>query len=140
MFYRPHPRIITDCGDELMTKQAFKSECDINTILKQYSKTGIITHVQNSRPQYMDLPDAIDYQASMNTLLQADEAFAGLPASIRSRYGNDPAQFLAALSDPSQTDYLTSVGVFAPKKGADALPDPVRPPGADDSPKPAGTP
>lgn len=127
-FYRPHNRVTLDCGDELMTKQSFKAECDINNILRQYSKTGVITHVQSSRPTYGDLPDSIDYQQSMNTLLQADAAFAGLPASVRSRFGNDPAAFLAALTDPTQRTYLTEVGVFRPADPASAVPEPVRPP------------
>ncbi|AXH74644.1 MAG: internal scaffolding protein [Microviridae sp.] len=127
-FYIPHSPVTLDCGDEQITKQSFKAECDINNILRQYTKTGVINHVQSSRPTYQDLPDAIDYQESMNTLLAADAAFAGLPASVRSRFGNDPGEFLAALSDPEQTAYLTEVGVFRAADAASALPDPVRPP------------
>lgn len=127
-FYVPHERVTFDSGDELVTKQSFKAECDIHNILRQYSKTGVITHVQSSRPTYGDLPDAFDYQASLHTLMAADEAFAGLPASVRARFDNEPGAFLAALSDPTQTAYLTEVGVFRPPVAAEALPDPVRPP------------
>lgn len=132
-FYRPHQRVIAPHSDEMMTKQSFKAECDINTILRQYSKTGVITHVQNARPSYTDLPDSLDYQQSMNTLIVADQAFAGLPASVRARFGNDPAAFLQALSDPDQRDYLTEVGVFRAPEPADTPPDPVRPPPTGDA-------
>lgn len=127
-FFRPHPRVTAPHSDDLVTKQQFKAECDINTILKQYSKTGILNHVNNATPSYQDLPDDIDYQRSMNVLIQADEAFLSLPAVVRSRYGNDPQTFLAALSDPAQKEYLTEVGVFAPPAPVGAPPEPVRPP------------
>lgn len=128
-FYRPHMRVFAPHSDELVTRQDFKAECDINTILRQYSKTGVITHVQKNRPTYTDLPDGLDYQRSMNIILEGQEAFDGLPSSVRSRFGNDPATFLLALSDPDQRGYLTEVGVFKtpPVSGP---PEPVRPPAA----------
>lgn len=126
-FYRPHDRVTLNTGDELMTKQSFKAECDIHNIIRQYSKTGVITHVQANRPIYTDLPDPLDYQTALNIQIEADQAFAGLPAVIRAEYGNDPGQFLAALHDPSQRDRLTEIGVFTPK-AVQAVPDAVRPP------------
>lgn len=135
MFHRKHNRVRFSCGDELVTKQSFKAECDINNILKQYSKTGVINHVQSARPTYDDLPDAIDYQQSLNTLMEADQAFAGLPASVRNRFGNSPAAFLDALGDPAQEDYLREIGVLRPAEPVQALPDPVRPPPTSPEPK-----
>lgn len=111
-----------------MTKQHFKAECDITNILRQYSKTGVITHVQNARPTYEDLPDGLDYQDAQNTLIQANTAFAGLPSSVRDHFGNDPARLLVALSDPDQSAYLREVGILRPQASPEALPDPVRPP------------
>lgn len=51
----------------------------------------------------------------MNTLLTAQEAFAGLPAKIRDHFGNDPAQFLAAFYDSKQEDQLREWGLLRPK-------------------------
>jgi len=129
-FYRPHKRFFTPQDDTLVTKQAFKAECDINNILKQYQKTGLITHIANSRPTYTDLPSDMDYQQSMNTMLRAEEAFAALPSTVRDRYGNDPLRFLGAFGDPSQLAYLREMGLLRPEV-AEALPEPVRPPGPD---------
>jgi phage internal scaffolding protein len=126
MFHRKHNRLQFSSGTELVTKQSSKAECDIHNILRQFSKTGVITHVQNARPSYGDLPDAIDYQFSMNTLLVADQAFAGLPASVRDHFNNDPGRFLAAFEDPTQTDYLREVGLLNTAPPAPS--DPVRPP------------
>lgn len=114
-FYRPHPRVTFDCGDEMITKQSHKDECDIHNILKQYQRTGIITHIQSRQPLFTDLPSNLDYQTSMNTLIQAQETFAALPAIVRESFSNDPARFLAAFSDPSQHDRLRDLGLLKPK-------------------------
>lgn len=114
MFYRTHDRVTFDCGDELITKQEHKDECDINRILKQYQRTGIITHVQSARPSYTDLPDAIDFQESLNTIMVAEEAFGNLPAKVRGHFLNDPGRFLAAFNDPAQYDQLREFGLLRP--------------------------
>lgn len=103
-------------GTESMTKQSHKDECDIHKILNQFQKTGIINHISPNQPRYLDLPDSFDYQSAINLVLDAQEAFATLDASVRDRYGNDPERFLAAIQDPTQREYLESVGVFEKKK------------------------
>lgn len=112
MFYRPHERVTFDCGDEMITKQEHKDECDINRILSQYQRTGILTHVQSARPTYTDLPDAIDFQESLNTLMIAEEAFSNLPSKVRAHFENDPGRFLAAFNDPAQYDQLRAYGLL----------------------------
>lgn len=119
MFYRKHDRVTIDCGKELITKQAHKAECDIHNILKQYQRTGIITHVSNARPFYADLPDSMDYQESLHIIMQAEQAFAALPASVRDHFRNDPQLFLAAFTDPAQEGYLRENGFLKPKEASD---------------------
>lgn len=125
MFYRPHQPVTFDCGDELITKQEHKDECDINRILKQYQRTGIITHVQAARGSYTDLPDALDFQDALNTMMAAEEAFAGLPSRVRDHFGNDPARFLGAFNDPGQYDYLREVGLVRPTTPLPAVDPPA---------------
>lgn len=127
MFYRPHPRLITPVGEISMTKQSHKQECDINNILSQYKKTGLIHHITSLQPTFTDLPDEIDYQHAQNTLLQAQEAFAALPSSVRDRFGNDPALFLGAFQDETQAEYLREMGLLKPLKPAEPAPDPSPP-------------
>lgn len=114
MFHRPHKRLTINTGDVQVTKQSHKAECDINNILSQYKKTGIINHISSNQPKYIDLPDALDYQTSLNTIMQAQDSFASLPAVVRDRFNNDPANFLAAFTDPAQHDYLREHGFLKP--------------------------
>lgn len=115
-FYRSsRRRVQKDCGTVMMTKQSHKDECDIHRILRQFQKTGIITHVQSARPSYEDLPDAMDFQQALMLLDESRDVFMSLPATVRDHFQNDPSRFLGAFSDPTQEDYLRSVGLLNAK-------------------------
>lgn len=121
-FYVPHVRVRTNVGDVSMTKQSCKDECDINKILKQYQRTGIITHISQQEARYVDLPSNVDYQFSMNTIMEAQDAFASLPAVVRDYFGNDPEKFLAAFGDPKMRPQLKDWGLLKPERPG---PDPL---------------
>lgn len=134
-FYTPHSRVTLDF-DEInpqsisLTKQSHKNECDINTILKQYSKTGIISHINTQSPQYLELPDALDYQESLNVVAEASIAFDSLPSVVRDHFKNDPLNFLSSFSDPSQRETLEKFGLLKARP-------PVGDPPVSPSPAPA---
>lgn len=111
-FYTPHAAVQLDCGTEMITKQEFKDECDINNILFQFTTKGMIDHINKSPANFLDLPDMSDFQESLAIIEQSEAAFASLPSKVRDKYSNDPALFLRALSDPGEKDFLTEVGVF----------------------------
>jgi len=132
-FYRPHPRVVQDnlrpdpvTGELLplpsMTKQEFQYECDINNVIKAFSSTGMFKHVSANAGSgvYLDLPDSMDFQDALHQVHQARDAFMTLPAKLRSRFGNDPAEFLAFTHDPKNLEELRSLGL--------AKPEPVPPP------------
>lgn len=108
-------RVYAPSGGKLMTKQSMKNECDINNILSQFRKTGIINHITQQNKSYGDLPDTIDYQQSMNIIIQADEAFSALPSVVRRYFDNDPNLLLSALGNPDMADKLTELGILNPK-------------------------
>ena len=115
-----------DTGEVLvsMTKQSFKEECDINTLMAKYEKTGVIDHVNRATPQYGDFVGTPSYQESLNIVLDAQEAFAQLPAKLRDRFGNDPAQYLAFIDNPDNKDEAIKLGMIMPPP-ADAPPQKV---------------
>lgn len=135
-FYRPHKRVQFDnsvvdpyTGEvkypPSRTKQEFAAECDINNILKQFSRTGMLTHVNAKAAQgmYMDLPDPVDFQAALAMSAQAHASFASLPSKLRDRFHNDPAEFLAFMSDPANLAEAQSLGLVErgpPSAPADA--------------------
>lgn len=108
-------RVQLDCGDQVITKQSHKEECDIHNILRQYSRTGVIEHIARGKASYDELPDPIDYQQALNIQLHASEVFGQLPAAVRDSFRNDPAAFLAAFQDPAQEARLRDLGLLKPK-------------------------
>jgi phage internal scaffolding protein len=117
-----------DFGDEpSLTKQSEADSCDINKIMGQYEKTGLIPHVNRYQGHYSDLGDAKSYHESMNSVIEAQDAFDSLPASIRTRFGNDPALFLDFVSDPDNRPEMEKMGLL-PSTGAAKAPDTVAEP------------
>ncbi len=114
-----------DCGGESAscTKQEFHSECNINTIMAKYERDGSIDHVRDRDGDYGDFSEIVDYQSACNSVIDAQEAFAGLPARLREAHGNDPARFLAWFDEASEDD-LREAALLPPKevKVADVVP------------------
>lgn len=143
--YLPHKRITYDnevidpkTGELVklpsMTKQEFVKQCDINNIIKEFSLTGQINHInaQAAQGRFLDLPDDLDFQSSLHTVKAAQDAFQALPAAIRNRFHGDPAEFMAFCGNPSNAAELIELGIRErpPRK------DPAKAP----TPEPASTP
>lgn len=97
-------------GCEPRTKQSFREACDVNRIVANYSRTGLLTHVARGVPEYGHAP-AVDFHRAMNIVAEANSMFLELPGKIRQRY-RDPGAFLEALEDPDQVEELRELGVF----------------------------
>lgn len=115
MFYRPHARFYSPSGERSMTRQEYKAECDIYTILQQFQETGVMKRSQTAQPLWGELPDDIDFQTAMNITMAANDAFASLPSAVRSHFQNDPARFLAAMYDSTREDELRKLGLLNAK-------------------------
>lgn len=97
-----------------LAKQSFKDECDINTLMERYQRSGVIEHVNRFGGRYGDFTGVQDYQASVNQVLEAQEAFMTLPSSVRKRFDNDPGVFLDFVMEPSNLDEMVSLGLANP--------------------------
>lgn len=117
-----------DCSkDVVMVKQEFKQECDINQIMKRYENYGVLPEVKEGGV-FADVSNCGDFLAAQNVVAEAKNAFASLPASVRDRFRNDPAQLLAFLDDDKNRDEAVKLGlVKAVEKvvPAPAVPVPV---------------
>lgn len=107
------------------TRQEFKDESDINTIMRRYLRTGELPHVNTLAPQYFDA-SPIDFQGHMQVIAEAKSLFAQLPASIRSRFYNNPGQFVDFCSDPANRTELAHMGLLSPEATRSVL-NPVPP-------------
>ncbi|QCQ84741.1 internal scaffolding protein [Blackfly microvirus SF02] len=126
-FYRPHPRLTEDnlytdpvtgelCPMPSMTKQEFQHECDINNVIKAFSSSGMFTHVSAKAAMgaYEDLPESYDFQESLHQVEAARTAFMTLPAKLRARFDNDPAEFLNFTHNPANAEEMLTLGLREP--------------------------
>lgn len=104
-----------DPDSRSLTKQSFKDECDINNILRRYDRDGLLTHVQNTAPTFGVFVDTPTYQDALNAVIAAQDAFAGLPSSIRKRFDNDPQAYVDFCSDPANYDEAVALGLAQSK-------------------------
>jgi len=98
-----------------MAKQSMKDECDINNILRQYQKTGVLNFTNKRSPQYGDFP-SYDLKEAMQVVQQANEMFADMPAALRDRFGNSPENFLEFIQDTKNRQEAEALGLIAPEK------------------------
>lgn len=136
-------RTVLEFKQPSRAKQEFAAECDINTIMAKYQKTGVVSHVARFQGNYEDVTGAVDYQTAHNIVLQAQDAFMSLPSSMRARFENDPGAFLAFVNDPANKEKLYDLGLAVRPKDADLADDRARGGGGTEGPpaaeKPAAT-
>ena len=140
--FRPHERVTTNCGGISRTKQSFADECNINKIIAKFRKTGMISHLKATGGHYGDFTGVTDYRQALDAIREADASFATLPADIRRRFDNDPAQFLQFVSNPENAEALKDMGLVPKTPSEPHTPAGERPtvPGAPGAPDPSPTP
>jgi len=105
---------------ESLTKQADKDRCDINRIVNGYRRTGLVAHTNTQQPTYGNAT-GVDFQSAMNLVIEAQESFMALPAAIRKKFGNDPAQFLEFTSDEANLEAMYDLGLAERPEAAPAV-------------------
>lgn len=103
--------------DELITEQHHREQCDVNQIMARFKRSGAIDHVSKHGPTYQD-NTSLDYHTGMNIVAQANTMFAELPASVRKRFHNDPAQFLDFVQNPKNKTEMAELGLLTPEAKA----------------------
>jgi len=111
--YSPKLRVQITCTKPGRTKQSFKAECDINTILARFLKTGVLDFTNKNEARYGDTT-GLEYTQAMQTVAAARSLFAELPAHLRSRFENEPAKFLAFVQDEKNREEAQELGLLKP--------------------------
>lgn len=94
------------------TRQEFKAESDINTIMAQYMRTGELPQINVVAPQYLDVTE-MDFQDHMNKIREAQDLFDSLPSQIRNRFANDPGEFIDFCGDSNNHLELARMGLLS---------------------------
>lgn len=128
--YSPPPQIGIDCGPQVddqgdpchtgRTQQHQKDECDINMLMERFQKSGVITHLAQGPPQYGDFSAVQDYETAKRRCAEAESDFAELPALIRRRFDDDPANLLEFLSNEENDAEAIAMGLLPPMPNPEA--------------------
>lgn len=98
-------------GEVSRTKQEFRAECDINTIMSKYVDKGIAP-VSVGVGKYGDFSGASDFLDAQLTIKAAEEQFAALPAKVRDRFKNEPMAFLEFVSNKDNYNEARELGLL----------------------------
>jgi phage internal scaffolding protein len=98
------------CEEPSLAQQHYKEECDINTILQKFNITGLLPE-QPLSPRYGDFTGIGDYHTAMNRVIAAQDEFEALPAQIRARFNNDPAQLIEFLENSDNRPEAEELGL-----------------------------
>ena len=101
-----------------LTEQAHKEETDMNYILRDYVKTGLLRHAKEHQGKYDDIA-VQDFQEAMNIVATARSMFEELPSQVRARFGQDPARFLDFVQNPNNADEMHALGILRGNDGID---------------------
>lgn len=123
-------RVQKDFALPSRTKQSFKDECDINKIMKRFKKTVGVDYLTKfsgyTNGDFGDFSAISDYRSAIEQVSHAREVFDRLPAKVRFKFGNDPAQFLDFCQDPKNLDEMCNLGLAtkrAPVQDAPSQPN-----------------
>ena len=100
-------RVSAPVGGKSVTEQHHAKTCNINAIMAKYQKTGLIDHITKHKGRYGDVSGA-DFQTAQNLIAEQETIFHELPASVRSHFDNDPAQYLdLVMTEEGQQELAT---------------------------------
>lgn len=104
-----------DCSEPVLTDQSYKNACDINVIMANYVKTGMLPQTNSAEPRYVDNTLVPSLEVAHNIVKQAQEAFETLPPYIRKLIDNDPSKLESFIADPENSHLLIKYGLAIEK-------------------------
>lgn len=111
------------------TKQMFRDGTRIDNVLKKYATAGVDSAMapwlfaQGMATAPFGVDQGKDYHAQLSAVTAVRQYFESLPSRLRLRFGNDPGQFVAFVSDSRNREEAEKLGlVKAPEKA------PISPP------------
>lgn len=103
-----------------LTRQEFKNECDINMIMKKFRKIHGVEFLKKYNGvvggQFGDFSDVPDYRTARDQVMRMEEVFMALPAKVRSRFNNDPAELLDFVDNPANLEEARALGLAKPSE------------------------
>lgn len=110
--------------EESLTQQGDLEETDINILLKKYAVSGTLPQIVKP-PLSGDFTTTNDFRTMLDVVRSAQEQFEEVPAQIRKRFDNDPAQFMDFIHNQDNLEEMRKLGLAAPAPAPPAPPKPM---------------
>lgn len=94
-----------------LTRQSDAQAADINYIMAKYEETGYLP-VQNRELFFADVSKVGSFDAAVAVVHNIEEQFSHIPAEVRKRFNNDPAEFLDFTRNPANVDEMKEMGLL----------------------------
>lgn len=110
----PYPRYTTPVGEESLVQPQFAQAADINNVVAKAISTGLpysSSEGTERKAVFGDFTKVKDYQASLNQVVLAEEAFDELPAIARKRFHGNPQEFLEFMDDSKNLEEARKLGL-----------------------------
>jgi phage internal scaffolding protein len=105
------------CGKGL-TEQSHKNQTDMNYILSDYQRTGLLKHAKDNQGRYDDI-SPIDFREAMEVVANSKSMFEELPSNIRKEFDNKPDKFLEFVQNPDNKTRMQKLGILKGNDGID---------------------
>lgn len=114
-------RCSVNLGKVQKTDQSYKKMCDINVIIANASKTGVLSHQQSKVAQYIDNTEIPSLMEAHAVIRDAQESFMTLPSQIRKLMDHDPTKLADFVSNPENLDILVKHGILEERKKVEPI-------------------
>lgn len=101
-----------------LTEQSHTEECDINSILHDYTRTGFMRHAKSNAGRYDDVT-ATDFAEAQIAVANVKSMFEALPSQIRKEFNQDASNFLNFVQNPENATELAKRGLLIGNDGID---------------------
>lgn len=107
-----------------LTQKSDAKDADINVIVRKYVKTGQLPQM-TLQALTGDFTNALDFRQAQEHLKAARDAFEALPAAVRKRFGNDPAEFIDFATNEENIAELRKLGLAPEPEAPPPKPEPM---------------
>lgn len=124
-------RVQQKCSGISKTDQSDKNMCDINSIMKNYVKSGILPNFKEKVAQYIDTTQIPSYIDAHKQITRANKLFEDLPSEIRKLMDNNPANLEKVIQNPLYKEKLLEYGILEEKSEDSSYQDAIKKVAAD---------
>lgn len=97
-----------------MALQSEKRDTMIEAYLRKYRATGFLGDPNRKAvATFGDFTGVEDYQTLRNKMAVVEQHFEGLPSNIRRFFGDDPANYVHFVTDPSNMQKAIEMGLLS---------------------------